>query len=104
MNSENENRETSDSAEELQPRDHTDEALQKKPDGEELVKEEEKKGRDEEAVEFDLEAQIEAFRRQIEEEPDNCVHHYNLGEALQELRQYDEARAEFKKALEVFPD
>jgi len=55
----------------------------------------------EEEVEFDLEAQIEEFRRQIEEEPENCVHHYNLGEALAELEQTDEAKVEFERSLEL---
>ena len=59
---------------------------------------------DEEEVEFDLEAQIEEFRQQIEEEPENCVHHYNLGEALAELEQTDEAKAEFERALELDED
>jgi len=58
----------------------------------------------EEEVEFDLEAQIEEFRQQIEEEPENCVHHYNLGEALAELEQTDEAKAEFERALELDED
>ncbi len=70
------------------------------PEAEEAGLEE---GEDEE-VEFDLEAQIETFRQQIEEEPDNCVHHYNLGEALAELGQADEARAEFERALELDQD
>jgi tetratricopeptide (TPR) repeat protein len=55
---------------------------------------------EEEEVEFDLEAQIEEFRSQIEEEPENCVHHYNLGEALSELGDTEEAKAEFDLALE----
>jgi len=59
---------------------------------------------EEEEVEFDLEAQIEEFRRQIEEEPENCVHHYNLGEALAEQEQTDEAKAEFERALELDED
>ena len=59
---------------------------------------------EEEEVEFDLEAQIEEFRRQIEEEPENCVHHYNLGEALAELEQTDEAKAEFERALVLDKD
>ena len=59
---------------------------------------------DEEEVEFDLEAQVEEFRRQIEEEPENCVHHYNLGEALAELEEIDEAKAAFEKALELDQD
>ena len=54
---------------------------------------------EEEEVEFDLEAQVEEFRRQIEEDPDNCVHYYNLGEALSELGQIDEARESFEQAL-----
>jgi tetratricopeptide (TPR) repeat protein len=57
-------------------------------------------GEEEEDVEFDLEAQIEEFRRQIEEDPENCVHHYNLGEALAELGDEDEALNEFDLALE----
>ena len=57
-----------------------------------------------EEVEFDLEAQIEEFRRQIDEEPESCVHHYNLGEALAELEQTDEAKAEFERALELDED
>jgi tetratricopeptide (TPR) repeat protein len=54
---------------------------------------------EEEEVEFDLEAQVEEFRRQIEEDPDNCVHFYNLGEALAELGQLDEAHESFAQAL-----
>ena len=54
---------------------------------------------EEEEVEFDLEAQVEEFRSQIEEDPDNCVHFYNLGEALSELGQMDEARESFEQAL-----
>ncbi len=52
-----------------------------------------------EEAEFDLEAQIQEFRCQIEEEPDNCVHYYNLGEALSELGQTDDARESFEQAL-----
>ena len=59
---------------------------------------------EEEEVEFDLEAQIEEFRSQIEEEPESCVHHYNLGEALSELGDIDEAKAEFDLALEYDKD
>ncbi len=54
---------------------------------------------DEEEIEFDLEAQVEEFRRQIEEDPDNCVNFYNLGEALAELGQTDEAKESFGQAL-----
>ncbi len=56
---------------------------------------------EEEEIEFDLEAQIEEFRSQIDEEPENCVHHYNLGEALVELGDLDEAQEEFDLALEL---
>ena len=56
-------------------------------------------GEEEEDEEFDLEAQIEEFRLQIEEDPENCVHHYNLGEALSELGDEDEALNEFDLAL-----
>jgi len=59
---------------------------------------------EQEEVEFDLEAQIEEFRRQIEEEPGNAVHHYNLGEALTELGQQEEALEEFARALELDED
>lgn len=61
--------------------------------------EEEEFDEDEEEVEFDLEAQVEEFRRQIEEDPDNCVNFYNLGEALAELGQTDEAKESFEQAL-----
>lgn len=55
---------------------------------------------EEELTEFDLEAQIEEFRAAIEEEPDNCIHHYNLAEALEELGDREEARTEYERALE----
>ena len=54
---------------------------------------------EEEEVEFDLEAQIEVFRHQIEEDPDNCVNYYNMGEALAELGQLEEAQEAFEQAL-----
>ena len=54
---------------------------------------------EEEEVEFDLEDQVATFRQQIEEDPDNCVHHYNLGEALSEMGQVEEARESFEQAL-----
>lgn len=59
---------------------------------------------EEEEVEFDLEAQIQEFRDLIEEDPDNCLHHYNLGEALEELGASDEAKLEYEKALECDKD
>ncbi len=62
------------------------------------VVEHEKEG--EELAEFDLEAQIEEFRAALEEDPDNCIHHYNLAEALEELGEREEARAEYERALE----
>ncbi len=53
-----------------------------------------------EEEEFDLEAQIELFRDQIEEEPDNCIHYYNLGEALAELGDLDEGLEMYQEALD----
>ena len=58
----------------------------------------------EKETEFDVEAQIEVFRQQIEEEPENCVHHYNLGEALEELGNHEEAKTEFNLALKFDHD
>ncbi|MFQ5443700.1 MAG: hypothetical protein ACE5EK_03685, partial [Nitrospinales bacterium] len=55
---------------------------------------------EEEEVEFDLDAQIVEFRRQIEEDPENCIHHYNLGEALEESGAHEEAKEEFQLALQ----
>ncbi|TDJ51290.1 MAG: hypothetical protein E2O44_02365 [Nitrospina sp.] len=57
-----------------------------------------------EEAEFDLAAQVVEFRAQIEEEPDNCIHHYNLGEALGEMGEEAEARAELEKALACDPE
>ena len=59
----------------------------------------EEEGEEGEEVEFDLDAQIGEFRYQIEEDPENCVHHYNLGEALAELGQSEEAQEAFEQAL-----
>jgi len=59
---------------------------------------------EEEEEEFDLETQIEVFRELIEEEPDNCLHHYNLGEALEELGSSEEAKQEYEKALVCDPE
>jgi tetratricopeptide (TPR) repeat protein len=67
------------------------------PDSEEDELEDE----DEEEIEFDLEAQVEEFRRLIDEDPENCVNFYNLGEALAELGQTGEAKEAFEKALEL---
>ena len=72
----------------------SDAADLEKFEGQPLIGQEE-----EEEVEFDLDAQIEEFRRLIEEEPDHCLHHYNLGEALEELGNSDEAKLEYEKAL-----
>ena len=67
------------------------------PDSEEDDLEDE----DEEEIEFDLEAQVEEFRRLIDEDPENCVNFYNLGEALAELGQTGEAQEAFEQALEL---
>lgn len=76
--------------------------LDESPDGEgefEDASLQEVEGEDEEEEEFDLDAQIEVFRQQIEEDPDNCVHHYNLGEALEELGNAEAAKEAYEKAL-----
>jgi len=65
------------------------------------AEEDELEDEDEEEVEFDLEAQVEEFRRLIDEDPDNCVNFYNLGEALAELGQTGEAKEAFEQALEL---
>lgn len=63
--------------------------------------EDELEDEDEEEIEFDLEAQVEEFRRLIDEDPENCVNFYNLGEALAELGQTGEAKEAFEQALEL---
>ena len=63
--------------------------------------EEELEDEDEEEIEFDLEAQVEEFRLLIDEDPDNSVNFYNLGEALAELGQLGEAKEAFEQALEL---
>ena len=70
-----------DSAEDSAPTTELEEG--ESPDSEEDELEDE----DEEEIEFDLEAQVEEFRRLIDEDPENCVNFYNLGEALAELGQ-----------------
>ncbi|MEK9628779.1 MAG: tetratricopeptide repeat protein [Nitrospinota bacterium] len=94
--SENESPEESseDSAEDSSPQAELEEG--EAPDSEEELEDE-----DEEEIEFDLEAQVEEFRRLIEEDPDNCVNYYNLGEALAELGQAGEAKEAFDLALEL---
>ena len=67
----------------------------------EVPESEEELAEEEEEIEFDLEAQVEEFRRLIEEDPDNCVNFYNLGEALAELGQTVEASEAFEQALEL---
>lgn len=57
-----------------------------------------------EEAEFDLAAQVAEFRTQIEEEPDNCIHHYNLGEALGEMGEDAQAQVELEKALACDPE
>ena len=70
----------------------------KSPESEE---DEQLEDEDEEEIEFDLEAQVEEFRRLIDEDPENCVNFYNLGEALAELGQTGEAKEAFEQALEL---
>jgi len=52
-------------------------------------------------AEFDLDAQIHSFRQDIENDPDNCIHHYNLAEALEEWGDHEEARIEYELALQL---
>lgn len=78
--------------------EETDPNLQEAGEDEAALDKLEKEGGD--LAEFDLEAQIEEFRAVLEEEPDNCVHHYNLAEALEELGDREEAKAEYERALE----
>ena len=87
------------SSEELTPGEPLEEESSQLEVEESEEESEEEFGEEEEEVEFDLEAQVEEFRRQIEEDPDNCVHFYNLGEALAELGQLDEAHEAFEQAL-----
>jgi len=76
----------------------TDLSPQEEEENEAALDKLEKEGGD--LAEFDLEAQIEEFRAALEEEPDNCVHHYNLAEALEELGDREEAKVEYERALE----
>jgi len=55
---------------------------------------------DEEEEDFDLEAQIEAFLEQIEEDPDNCLNYYNLGEAYMDLGDLESAQSQLELALQ----
>lgn len=57
-----------------------------------------------EEVEFDLAAQIAVFREQIGLEPENCVHYYNLAEALAESGDVETAKSEFENALKYDVD
>ncbi len=55
---------------------------------------------DEEEDDFDLEAQIEVFLEQIEEDPENCLNYYNLGEAYMDLGDMQSAKSQFELALQ----
>jgi len=55
---------------------------------------------DEEEEDFDMEAQIETFLEQIEEDPDNCLNYYNLGEAYMDLGEHQSAKTHFELALQ----
>jgi tetratricopeptide (TPR) repeat protein len=49
------------------------------------------------------EGAAEAFSKAIAEDPGNISAHYNLGLALAELRQFDEAARAFERAVELYP-
>jgi tetratricopeptide (TPR) repeat protein len=51
----------------------------------------------------DYEGAAEAFSKAIAEDPGNISAHYNLGLALAELRQFDEAARAFERAVELYP-
>ncbi len=76
-------------------------ALEEAPDDDPLERSEKEGGAE---AEFDLEAQIHSFRQDIEDDPDNCIHHYNLAEALEEWGDHEEARIEYELALQLDKD
>jgi tetratricopeptide (TPR) repeat protein len=80
------------------PEEESNPNLQESEEDEDALDQLEKEGG--ELAEFDLEAQIEEFRAALEEDPDNCIHHYNLAEALEEAGEREEARVEYERALE----
>ncbi len=93
-----EDKEDTNPEQEAPAEEETDPNLQEVEEDEAALDKLEKEGGD--LAEFDLEAQIEEFRAALEEEPDNSVHHYNLAEALEELGDREEAKAEYERALE----
>ncbi len=47
---------------------------------------------------------LEAYRKQIEKEPDNLRYRYNYGALLLEAERYQRAIAQFERAIEIQPD
>jgi tetratricopeptide (TPR) repeat protein len=50
-----------------------------------------------------LQEQIAQFRKMASDDPDNELGHYRLGQLLAEDRQFDQAAASFRRALELNP-
>ncbi len=101
MNAENENNPEESSSEDTQEiqgeEEHLSKNFQEMED--DPLERAQKEGGEE--AEFDLPAQIDEFRKQILEEPENCIHHYNLAEALEELGEHEEAKSEYELALHL---
>lgn len=91
-----------DKLEEVPQESSDDEAPQPEEADSDPMERSEKEGGAE--AEFDLEAQIHTFRQDIEEDPDSCIHHYNLAEALEEWGDHEEARIEYELALQLDKD
>ncbi len=90
-----------DSTGDAEPQGQEDVPLTEAADDDPLERAEKEGGAE---AEFDLEAQIHTFRQDIEGEPDNCIHHYNLAEALEEWGDHKEAQIEYELALQLDQD
>src|SRR5438874_2962322 len=50
-----------------------------------------------------LQERIDQFRKMANDDPDNELGHYRLGQLLMEDKQYDQAVASFRRTLELSP-